>query len=112
MHSCRCIISCLYAPIILDLKDEIVVDEDFSSVLRKVSNDVFSPKIEEKDQEVTCFFLQDKTILVSLIYDEFLDEEEQIVTSPFVGSRSNQRMCDNSELDFHEEQHCVVISHP
>ena len=21
-------------------------------------------------------------------------------------------MCDNSELDFHKEQHCVEISHP
>ena len=74
MHSFWCIISCLYAPIILDLKYEIVVDKDFSSVLRKVPDDVFSPKIEEKDQE--------------------------------------EQHCDNFELDFHEEQHCVEISHP
>ena len=57
------------APNILDLKDEIVVEEYFSSILQKVPHDVFSPKIEEKDQDVTCFFLQDKRILVSPIYD-------------------------------------------
>ena len=66
-----------------------VVDEDFSSVLRKVPDDVFSPKIEEKDQEVTCFCLQDKKKLVSPIYDKFLDEEEKIVASPFVDCAAN-----------------------
>ena len=56
--------------------------------------------------------MQDKIILVSPIYDEFLYEEEKIVASPFVDSKSSQRMCDNFELDFHEEQHCVEIFHP
>ena len=98
-------------PNILDLKDEIVVEIYFFSVLQKVPHDVFSPKIKEKDQDVTCFFLQDKRILVSPIYDKFLDEEEQIAASPFVDLRSCQLMCDNSELDFHEENHCVEVSH-
>ena len=62
------------APNILDLKDEIVVEEYFSFVFQKVPHDVFSPEIEEKDQEVACFSFQDKRILVSPIYDEFLDE--------------------------------------
>ena len=85
------------SPNILYLKDEIVVEEYFSYVLQKVPHDVFSLEIEEKDQEVACFYLQDKRILVSPIYDEFLDEEEKIPTSSFVDLRSNQQMCDNSE---------------
>ena len=112
MHSCRCIIYCLYAPNILDLKDEIVIEEYFPSILQKVPHDVFSPQIEEKDQDISCFSLQDKIILVSPIYDEFLDEEEKIPPSCFVYLRSIQWMCDNSELDFHAEQHCVEFSHP
>ena len=62
------------APNVLYLKDEILVEEYFSSVLQKVPHDVFSPQIEEKDQDISCFSLQDKSILVSPIYDEFLDE--------------------------------------
>ena len=112
MHSCRCIISCLYAPNILDLKDEIVVEEYFSSILQKVPHDVFSLEIEEKDQEVACFYLQDKRILVSPIYDEFLDEEQQIPASYFVDLRGRKWMCDNSDSNFHEEEHCVDISYP
>ena len=37
------------APNILDLKDGIVVEEYFSSVIQKVPCDVFSAEIEEKD---------------------------------------------------------------
>lgn len=63
------------APNVSDLKDEIVVEGDFPSFLQKVPQDVFSPEIKEKDQEVAGFSLQDKRILGSPIYDEYSDEE-------------------------------------
>ena len=48
------------APNILDLKDELIVEEYFSSVLQKVPRDVFSPEIEEKDQDLLVFLCKIK----------------------------------------------------
>ena len=46
------------------------------------------------------------------IYDEYSDEKEQISTPSFVDLRRSQRMYDNYESNFDEEQHCVEINHP
>ena len=66
------------------LKEEIIVEEEFSLFLQEVSHDVFSPVIEENNQEIAHFSLQDKRVLCSPIFDEYSDEEEQIPTSHFV----------------------------
>ena len=52
------------------------MEEDSSLFLQEVSHDVFSPRIEEKNQEVAHFSLQDKRVLRSPIFDEYSDEEE------------------------------------
>jgi hypothetical protein len=65
------------APAVSDLKEEIVVEEDSSLFLQEVSHDVFSPVIEEKNQEIAHFSLKDKRVLCSPIFDEYSDEEEQ-----------------------------------
>jgi hypothetical protein len=118
------------APVVSDLKEEIVVEEDFSLFLQEVSHDVFSPVIEEKNQEIAHFSLQDKRVLGSPIFDEYSDEEEKIPTSHFVDLGSNQPVYDNYESDsdvdmkefqdhtiepfplYIKEQHCVEINHP
>jgi hypothetical protein len=45
--------------------------------------------IAEKNQEIAHFYLQDKRVLSSPIFDEYSDEEEQIPTSHFVDMGSN-----------------------
>ena len=47
--------SSLDAPIVSVLKEEIVVEEDSALFLQDVSHDVFSPRIEEKNQQVVHF---------------------------------------------------------
>jgi hypothetical protein len=64
------------APVVSYLKEEIIVEEDFSLFLQEVSHDVFSPVIEEKNQEIAHFSLQGKGVLGSPIFDEYSDEEE------------------------------------
>jgi hypothetical protein len=64
------------APVVSNLKEEIVVEEDSSLFLQEVSHDVISPMIEEKNQEIGHFSLQDKRVFLSPIFDEYLDEEE------------------------------------
>jgi hypothetical protein len=68
------------------------VEEDSSLFLQEVSHDVFSPKFEEKNQEVTLFSLQNKIFLHLLIFDEYSNEEEQTPTSHFFDLGSNQPM--------------------
>ena len=46
------------------------------------------------------------------IYDEYLDEIEQIPTLASVDLRSSQQMYENSESNFGEQQHCIEINHP
>ena len=71
------------APAVSIIKEEIVVEEDSSLFLKEVSHDVFSPMIEEKNQCVSHFSLQDKRVLRSPIFDEYSNEEEEIPTSHF-----------------------------
>jgi hypothetical protein len=49
-------------PIVLDLEEEIVVEEDSSLFLQEVFHNVFLPRIKEKNQEITPF-LQDGGVL-------------------------------------------------
>jgi hypothetical protein len=118
------------APVVSVVKEEIVVEEDSSLFLQEVSHDVFSPRIEEKNQEVAHFSLQDKRVLRSPIFDEYSDEEEQIPTLHFVDLGSSQPVYDNYESDsdvdmkdfqdhtiepfplFSKEKHWVEINHP
>jgi hypothetical protein len=91
-----------------DLKEELVDEEDFSPSLQEVFHDVFSPKSEEKDQQIAHFSMQDQGILDPPIFDKYSDEEEQI---PFVDLRSSQPVYDNYESDCAEEQYCEENSH-
>jgi hypothetical protein len=87
------------APVVSVVKEDIVVEEDSSLFLQEVSHDVFSPRIEEKNQEVAHFSLQDKRVMYSPIFDEYLDEEEQIPTLHFFDLGRNQPMYDSYESD-------------
>jgi len=62
------------APIVLNLKEEIVVEEDSSLFLQEFPHNVFSPGIEEKNQEIAHLSLQDKRVLFSPISNDYADE--------------------------------------
>ena len=63
-------------PVVSNLEEEIVLEDNSSLFLQEVFHDVFLPRIEEKNQEITPF-LQDGGILCSPLFNECLDEEQQ-----------------------------------
>jgi hypothetical protein len=115
-------------PVVSDLEEEIVVEEDSSLFLQEVFHNVFLPRIEEKNQEITPF-LQDGGILRSPLFNECSDEEQQISTPHFSDLGSNQPEYDSYESDsdvdmkdfqdhtiepfplYIKEEHCVEINH-
>jgi hypothetical protein len=55
--------------VVSDLKEETVVEEDSSLFLQEVPHDVFSPRIEEKNLDVSHFPVQNKRVVFSPIFD-------------------------------------------
>jgi hypothetical protein len=63
-----------YTPVVSDLKEEMVVEEDSSLFLQEVSHDIFSPRIEEKNHvyeqpEATVIDFPEMDIFNSYILD-------------------------------------------
>jgi hypothetical protein len=85
-------------PVVSDLKEEAIVEEDCSLFLHEISHDVFTFGIEKKDQEIIPF-LQDGGVLCSPSFDDYSDEEQQSPTSQFDDQRSIQPVYDNYESD-------------
>jgi len=98
------------ASYVYDLKEELIVEEDFSPFFQEVPHDVFSPVNEEKNPEIAHFSLQKKNVFDSPIFDEYSDEEEQTPTSYFVDLRSNQLVYDSYESEFDVEDRDQVVS--
>jgi len=115
IHDCTndCMVDALnpvsYESDVFDLKEERIVEEYLSPSLQEVPNDIFSPKSEEKDPEITHFSVQIQGDLASPIFDEYSDEEKKI---HFTDLRSSQPVYDSYESDCDREQLCVEISHP
>jgi hypothetical protein len=86
IHDCAydCMVDALYSSpsthIVSYLKEEIVLEEDPSLFLQEISHEMFSPRIEMKNQEIAPV-LQDGGFLRSLGFDEYSDEEKQILAS-------------------------------
>jgi hypothetical protein len=67
------------------------------------------PEIEEEDQEIDHFFMKEKGMLDSPIFDEYSDKGEKI---SFVDVKSIPPVYDNYESNVDEEQLCIEINHP
>jgi hypothetical protein len=88
--------------VVSDQNDEVVVvEEDCSLFLHKISHDVFTFEVETEEQGIIPL-LQVGEVLFPPDFDDYLEEEQQSPASPFA-CQSSQPMYDNyesgSELD-------------
>ena len=97
-----------YASDLAVLQEETIVENDLSPFLQEVSHPLLVPEIEEEDQEIDHFFMKEKGMLDSPIFDEYSDEGEKI---SFVDVKSGPPIYDSYESNVDEEQLCIEINH-
>jgi hypothetical protein len=86
-------------PVVSELKEQIVVEEDSSLFLQEISHYVFSPGIEMKDHEIAPV-LQDVGVLHSPSFDEYSDEENRSLHHILIAWGESQPVYDSYESDY------------
>jgi hypothetical protein len=96
------------------IHEEVVVEEDFSLFLHKISHDVFTFGVETEERGIVPF-LQVGEALFPPDFDDYLEEEQQSPISPF-SCQSSQTTYDSyeseSELDMLDFQEQVAEPYP
>ncbi len=63
--------SLAYGSDVSDMKEKLIVEEDLSPFLQEISHDNLLPEIEQEDQQIIHFPMQEKGVHDPLVFDEY-----------------------------------------